>query len=123
MVGAIGNDHYGAELLKSLENEGIDISGVKMVKGCATGTATILVEQETGENRILVAPGANATLTKDHVWPGYNAVEGWNGSAHYGDVTIFQLESPLPAVIGHMRKAHAAYSKVVCFLRYLQSRI
>jgi ribokinase len=123
MVGAVGDDHYGAELLKSLQNEGIDVSGVKRVEKCGTGTATILVEEETGENRILVTPGANATLSEDHVWPGYNAKDGWTGNTHYGDITIFQLECPLHAVIGHMRKAHAAYSKVVSSLRRLRQSL
>jgi ribokinase len=123
MVGAVGDDHYGAELLKSLQNEGIDVSGVKRVKDCATGTATILVEEETGENRILVTPGANATLSEDHVWAGYNARDGWIGNVNYGDITIFQLECPLDAVIGHMRKAHAAYSKVVSSLRRLRREV
>lgn len=62
MIGAVGEgDPYYASLLKpTLEESGIDCTGVKEIKGSQTGTATIIVDAGSdGENRILVVPGAN----------------------------------------------------------------
>lgn len=84
MIGAVGKDVFGPQLVKSMEKDGIDMQGVQLLEGQETGTATILVEESTGENRILVTPGANFEL-------GYSEVD-------YGNVAIFQLESPMDLV-------------------------
>lgn len=84
MIGAVGKDVFGPQVVKSMEEDGIDMQGVQVLEEQETGTATILVEESTGENRILVTPGANFAL-------GYNEVD-------YGDVAIFQLESPMDVV-------------------------
>jgi len=57
-VGRVGRDEL---VLRSLEREGVDISGVVRDDG-ETGVALILVEA-SGENVIVVAPGANERLT------------------------------------------------------------
>jgi ribokinase len=89
MIGAVGKDVFGPQLKKSMEQDGIDMQGVKVLEGQETGTAVILVEESTGENRILVTPGANFALKV-----GDELVK--NGE--YGDVAIFQLESPMDVV-------------------------
>ena len=60
MVGAVGNDPFGAACLKNLEDNGIDVQAVRIV-GDPTGCAFITVD-ETGENAITVASGANTML-------------------------------------------------------------
>lgn len=62
MIGAVGNDTFGQTLLSDLENNGIDISGVKKKEGEKSGVAVIIVDELTGENRILMSPGANFSL-------------------------------------------------------------
>jgi len=57
-VGRIGRDEL---VLRSLESEGVDVSGVVRDPG-EGGVALILVDAN-GENVIVVAPGANARLT------------------------------------------------------------
>jgi ribokinase len=103
MIGAVGDDAFGSAMLNSLQEDGIDITGVKKVPGISTGAATVLVEEMSGQNRILVIPGANATLK-------------WNedlvGSQGYGDVAIFQLETHMKVVLAHTSKAHAAGAQV-----------
>lgn len=89
MIGAVGEDVFGPQLKKSMEEDGIDMQGVKALAGRETGTAVILVEESTGENRILVTPGANFALkVDDELVP----------CGDYGDVAIFQLESPMDVV-------------------------
>lgn len=67
MVGRVGSDGFGSELVKSLGSEGIDVTHVQTSSSQPTGTATIFVDQTSGENRILVYPGANGTFTEDDV--------------------------------------------------------
>lgn len=60
MAGAIGNDPFGSACLKNLEDNGVDVSAIR-VTGEPTGCAFITVD-ETGENAITVASGANMAL-------------------------------------------------------------
>jgi len=64
MIGAVGNDAHGARSLAALEAEGIDTSRVRRVESEPTGVAIVAVGPR-GENQIVVAPGANATLALD----------------------------------------------------------
>ncbi|HEV3382830.1 MAG TPA: ribokinase [Trebonia sp.] len=58
MVGCVGDDDFGGRLRAALQDEGIDDGGVRTVPGSPTGLAMITVD-ESGENMITVAPGAN----------------------------------------------------------------
>jgi ribokinase len=99
----VGGDAFGAAMLKDLEGDGLDVSGVKIVEKETTGTATILVEEESGENRILVTPGANASLRTEDELLRRNEVE---------EVVIFQLETPIDVVCENIRRAAAKGSQV-----------
>jgi ribokinase len=66
MVGRLGDDGFGKELFESMKKEGIDMNNVSVISGERTGVATIIVE-DSGENRILVYPGANGTFSPDYV--------------------------------------------------------
>jgi ribokinase len=80
-VGRIGRDDL---VLRSLEREGVDTSGVVRDQG-ESGVALILVES-SGENVIVVAPGANRRLEAGDVEVGE------------ADAVMCQLEIPWPAV-------------------------
>jgi ribokinase len=58
MAGCVGGDDFGRQLVASLRAEGIETSAVRTVAAQPTGVALITVD-ETGENIITVAPGAN----------------------------------------------------------------
>ena len=60
MLGAIGRDAFGDEALQALQAEGIDTMCVRSAE-VSTGVALIAVD-DTGENQISVAPGANETV-------------------------------------------------------------
>jgi ribokinase len=91
-VGRIGRDDL---VLRSLEREGVDTRGVTRDDG-ETGVALILVD-ESGENVIVVAPGANRRLAPDDVEVGE------------ADAVICQLEIPVEAVA-----AAAAQARFFC---------
>src|SRR5690242_11376359 len=63
-VGAVGDDPFGARLVAGLAAAGVDTSGLVAVPATPTGVALIVVDA-AADNRIVVAPGANATLDGD----------------------------------------------------------
>ncbi len=66
MVGCVGEDDFGGRLRDALREEGIDDTGVRAVPGAPTGLAMITVD-ESGENMITVAPGANREVGKPEI--------------------------------------------------------
>ena len=58
MLGQVGVDAFGDELLATLQAAGVETGGVRRVQGRATGVALISVAPD-GQNSIVVAPGAN----------------------------------------------------------------
>ncbi|MBN1623179.1 MAG: ribokinase [Clostridia bacterium] len=67
MITKIGKDPYGKLVLDFYDNEGIDRSHVFIDENKATGIALILVDENTGENLILVAPGACHNIKTEDV--------------------------------------------------------
>lgn len=65
-VGCVGDDDDGALLLRELRAEGVDSSEVEIITRDHTGLAIVAVEA-TGENSIVVVPGANFALTESRV--------------------------------------------------------
>ncbi len=89
MIGAVGGDPFGAELLQSLRREGIETSAVKTVSGTHTGVASILLSQ--GDNQIIVVAGANGHCTPADIDRHLERI----GQA---DAVLLQLEIPLETV-------------------------
>lgn len=58
LVGQVGADSFGEDLLRSLEAAGVRTDGVRRVPDKGTGIALIAVAPD-GQNAIVVAPGAN----------------------------------------------------------------
>jgi ribokinase len=61
MIGRLGDDAFGLQLRSHLEQAGVDVSGV-ITTPCSSGVAIIIVAH-SGENCIVITPGANALLT------------------------------------------------------------
>lgn len=61
MIGHVGSDAFGRELMTCLEELGVDTEHVRTIEGQSLGVAVILVEA-SGENRILITAGANGDL-------------------------------------------------------------
>lgn len=62
MVGNVGNDLFGTQLKQALVDAKVDTTFVQTIDGISSGVAVILVEEDLGENRILITPGANGKL-------------------------------------------------------------
>jgi ribokinase len=66
LVAAVGDDPTGADQLAALTGVGVDVSATEVVAGVATGSAMITVTPD-GENSIVVAGGANASVSPSAV--------------------------------------------------------
>jgi ribokinase len=66
MIGRVGDDDFGRQVLHSLDAAGVDTTATTVTADVPTGLALITVDR-TGENTIAVSPGANARLTADDV--------------------------------------------------------
>lgn len=63
----VGDDEFGSNAIAVYNNEGINTSFIEKQKGVASGTAMIMVNQNSGENAIIVAPGANNHLNEQNI--------------------------------------------------------
>jgi ribokinase len=89
MIGCVGQDVYGQQLLESLCVAGVNERYVRGTPEAATGIALILVEA-SGQNQIVVVPGANDCLRPAAVIEALTALGGWH--------LLLQLETPLATV-------------------------
>jgi ribokinase len=90
MIGRVGGDAFGEQMLKIIGDEGIDIRFVGVDVHSATGVALITVDAH-GQNSISVASGANFTLTVDEVRL------AWQQIPHV-DLLVMPLETPLETI-------------------------
>ena len=104
MVGRVGRDRFGSELLESLSASGVDVSGVEADPDASSGVATISIDA-SAQNRIIQIPGANATCGDSEVRRAMVVMED-------ASVLMLQLELPLEVSVGAAREA-AAMGKMV----------
>ncbi len=62
MVAKVGHDEFGPRLRASLRAAGVGTGAVRTARGMPSGVAFVLTAPD-GENQIVVAPGANSTLS------------------------------------------------------------
>jgi len=88
MIGAVGSDQYGSDFIKHLAKEHVNTNQVFVCNEEKTGTAVIIVEEQTGENRIMYSAGANYSFRSNATF------ENWWGVG----LVVLQLEIPLHTV-------------------------
>ncbi len=88
MLGRVGSDSFGPVLIRNLQQNGVDTSHIQIAPS-ATGTAIIVVDA-SGQNSIVLSPGANAKVTPADVdaFP----MQGV-------DTLLLQFEIPLETVL------------------------
>ena len=99
-VGCVGDDAFGRNARRVLAYEGIDTQHLHIVSGASTGVAMIQVD-DSGQNSIALAAGANAALSVAHVDAAKATIES-------AGLLICQLECPLPVVTHGISLARAA---------------
>lgn len=98
-ISKLGNDPFGDMARRLYEEEGIDTRHLLSAE-TATGAAAILVDARTGENAIIVVPGACFGLTPEEIDTMGELIAG-------SAVFLTQLELALPAVERGLRLAHS----------------
>jgi ribokinase len=98
LLARVGDDAYGRLLLDSQREAGVDTVGV-LVGGAPTGVALITVDP-SGDNSIVVSPGANGRLAPEDVRAAGSLFQA-------SRVVSAQLEIPLETVVEVVRNLAA----------------
>lgn len=99
MVGKVGNDPFGRERLQGLRAERVGTRCVAVEPGVPTGVALITLER-SGENRIIVVPGANGQLSPADV-----ARAASLSLFDWAQIVLVQLEIPPATVAAVLEQA------------------
>lgn len=105
MVGRVGTDSFGSELLYNLQNSGVETENVSIDENVSSGVAAIAVD-DRGENQIIVIPGANGRVNQEDV-------ERLSDLLPNSTAILLQFEIPLAAVVAAAKAAHQAGVKVI----------
>jgi ribokinase len=97
MIGRVGGDRFGEELLTSLKASGVGCGRVQVDAAAASGVAVIAVA-DNSENHIIIVPGANGRLDQSDV-------ERLRTELPAARVLLLQLEIPLPTVVAAAQAA------------------
>lgn len=105
MVGRVGADAFGDSLLKTLQADGVNTQYVLPTQNVPTGVALITVS-DTGQNNIVVVPGANAYLTAADLLAAETLFKG-------AGAVVCQLEIPLEVVRVAARLARLHHARFI----------
>jgi ribokinase len=103
MVGRVGNDSFGPELINNLKQNNADTSHVQVDPSSATGTAIIIVDAN-GQNSIVLSPGGNSKVSPADVE---------NVSFPDHKLLLLQLEIPIEAVLSAAQHAKESGLRVL----------
>lgn len=97
MIGKVGQDDFGKRLISKMISDGVDTSYIGKLEGVPTGVALINVDK-TGENSIVVVPGANYEVDTRDIDRAEKLIEK-------SKIVIIQLEIPIETVRYALKKA------------------
>lgn len=100
MISKLGQDDFGKLALDTWSEAGV-VAHVEQVSKTYTGAAFIFIDDKTGDNAIIIAPGAAALLTAADVDAQADLVAG-------ADVFMTQLEQPMEAAVRGLEIAKEA---------------
>jgi len=102
MITKVGQDTFGRDTIKNYSDQGININGVLVTTSAPTGVAPITVNTITGNNSIIIVPGANDLILPDDI----HKVEEEIKSAK---VLLCQLEIPIQTTLEALKIAKLGY--------------
>lgn len=98
VVTKVGRDVFGEDTLKNYKEQGIDTTYVLFDEKLFSGVAPITVDEKSGQNSIVIVPGANNGLSPADARAASGAIQS-------ADVLICQLEVPLETTLEAFRIA------------------
>lgn len=96
MIGAVGGDSAGERIYNELKANGVITKGILIYRDSPSGTASIALEN-SGENNVLVYPGANHKLTPSQISLDFKV-----DTTH---LLILQMEIPTQTVVHVVKMA------------------
>ncbi len=105
IVGRVGSDSFGQEVLKSLQTAGVNTDYVLVDETASSGVAAIAVD-DAGENQIIIIPGANGRIDGTDVERLESLLLGANA-------LLLQFEISMSAVWRATQAAREAGVKVI----------
>lgn len=105
MIGRVGTDTFGQELLTSLQTAGVHTENIRVDDSSHSGVAVIAVD-DYSENHIIVIPGANGQVNEQDV---ERLIDQLPGAA----ALLLQLEVPLAVVQAAAEVARTAGIPVI----------
>ncbi|RLI50365.1 ribokinase [Candidatus Bathyarchaeota archaeon] len=90
LIGRVGADVFGKELIKNLRENGIDTKYIIEDSETYTGLALIMVDED-GDNILAVASGADMRIRKEDIDRAEEIIK-------LSDILLIQLETPLQIV-------------------------
>lgn len=100
MITKLGVDAFGDMALQTWAQAGV-IPAVTRTPDSYTGAAYVFIQEATGDNAIIIAPGAAATISPADVAARTDLITS-------ADIFITQLEQPMDAAMEGLRIARAA---------------
>ena len=98
-VGKVGDDDFAHQVLGFLGEQGLSLDHITRSESETTGIGLIQVEQDTGENAIVVAPGANHDFTNADLA---------GITINVGDIAVAQFEVPMAQNTTFFKRAKEA---------------
>jgi len=105
MIGRVGGDAFGGQLLDSLRGNGVDVSGVAIDPGSASGIAVINIDA-SAQNRIVQILGANHTC-------GEAEAQRTRSALADASVLMLQLEVPVEVSLAAAREAASMKKAII----------
>lgn len=102
-IGKVGNDDFGRATTEMMRKENIDVRALTVAEDAPTGVA-LITTVPSGENTIIIEPGANARLTADDI-------EQAEAILSEASIVLMQLETPVATLTraAETAKRHGAY--------------
>ena len=105
-IAKLGNDKFGFDALEFYRQEGIDTRFITQTDKASTGMTSITVNTTTGENRMVLFPGANLFLTAEDVYRAEKEIAS-------SDILLFQNETSEESILAGMMIAREYGVKTV----------
>lgn len=99
MIGAVGQDVFGDQLLKSLKSSGVNCEAIR--KSTKKNTGVAMITRYEQDNRIILEPGANHTVKT------YDVIETLEKKANKDDIFLTQFENDFHVVLESLEVAKA----------------
>lgn len=101
MITKLGEDTFGRDTLENYQNLGFDTSHVLFTDESFTGVAPIWVDESSGNNAIIIAPGANDLLSPADI-------ENARDDIAATQMVVCQWECPLETTLAALKEGRNA---------------